>query len=327
MFQGGKEKNMKKIGTVVLTSLLIGVGVVSCGSTSSQATTSQNNYDVTKAIKVYTRDTSSGTREGFFEKINLKDAAKDNSLLVNGVIETSGNGDMKTKIQNDEYGIGYISLGSLDSSLNGLTYEGVKPTEENVLNGTYKLTRNFNYITRKDDSSVQGQIVKAFVAYMGTKEGKATIASESGIVSITSDDKSWDEIKANYPVCAQDNSKVTVYFGGSTSVDKICDALATEFSAKCGNFIANHNHTGSGDAYKYTQGSAKDDAAKLDIGFLSREIKLTDSEPASEGTYGKICVDAIVAVTNTKNPLTSITADDLNKIYTGAYTKWSDLIK
>ncbi len=320
---------MKKIGTILLTSLALGAGVVSCGTTtsSSQGGSTGSTYDTSKTIKVYTRDTSSGTREGFFEKINLKDAAKDNSVLVSSVIETSGNGDMKTKIQNDEYGIGYISLASLDSSLNGLTYEGVEPTEANVLNNTYKLTRNFNYVTRADDNSVAGQIIKAFVAYMGTKEGKATIASESGIVSTSSSDKSWDEIKANYPVCAQDNSKVTVYFGGSTSVDKICSALTTEFAAKCGNFIANHNHTGSGDAYKYTQGSAKDDAAKLDIGFLSREIKLTDSEPAAEGTYGKICTDAIVAVTNKKNPLTSITADSLNKIYTGAYTKWSDLIK
>lgn len=320
---------MKKFGTILLTTLAIGAGVVSCGTQTStgSSASSQAAYDTTKTIKVYTRDTSSGTREGFFEKINLKAASKDNSALVSGVIETSGNGDMKTKIQNDEYGIGYISLASLDSSLNGLTYEGVEPNEDNVLNGTYKLTRNFNYITRADDNSVAGQIVKAFVAYMGTKEGKATIASESGIVSTSSEDKSWDDIKANYPVCAQDNSKVTVYFGGSTSVDKICDALSKEFSAKCGNFIANHNHTGSGDAYKYTQGASKDDAAKLDIGFLSREIKLTSDEPAAEGTYGKICTDAIVAVTNKKNPLKSVTADDLNKIYTGAYTKWSDLIK
>jgi ABC-type phosphate transport system substrate-binding protein len=47
-------------------------------------------------------------------------------------------------LKNDIYGIGYISLASLESStLKGLTYEGVTPTQEHVLDGTYELTRNF----------------------------------------------------------------------------------------------------------------------------------------------------------------------------------------
>lgn len=71
--------------------------------------------------------------------------------------------------------------------------------------------------------------------------------------------------------------------------------------AKCGNFKPEHNHGGSGDAYKFTQGAEKDSTSKLDIGFLSRE--LNSSEVASENTAGLICVDAIVAVTNQKNPI------------------------
>ena len=44
---------------------------------------------------------------------------------------------MVESIKNDEYGIGYISLSSLkDSGLKGLIYEGIAPTEENVLNGS-----------------------------------------------------------------------------------------------------------------------------------------------------------------------------------------------
>lgn len=311
--------------------LMLGLTFTACGNTTSslESTGSSNQvtFDVSKNIKVYTRDTDSGTRDGFFTKIGLKNNVKSNEGLVNDIVTTSGNGDMVLKIKNDEYSIGYISLSSLEeSSLNGLKYDGVEPTEENVLSKSYELTRNFNYITRVDfDSDEKKQIVEAYVAYLSTKEAKATIIANSGIVKINSTDKSWNDIKANYPICEKDNSNITIKFGGSTSVEKIAKALSQEFASKCGNFKPEHNHGGSGDAYKFTQGEEKDSTSKLDVGFLSRE--LNSSETASENTAGLICVDAIVAVTNTKNPLKEITADDLKNIYTGTITKWSQIIK
>ena len=234
---------------------------------------------------------------------------------------------MVLKVKNDEYGIGYISLSSLEeSSLTGLKYEGVEPNEDNVLNGSYSLTRNFNYIIRNEfDSDTKKDIVNAFVAYMSTKEAKATIIANSGIVKLNKDDKSWDDIKANYPITNQDNSNITIKFGGSTSVEKIAKALSQEFASKCGNFKPEHNHAGSGDAYKFTQGEEKDSTSKLDIGFLSRE--LNSNEVAASNTSGLICIDAIVAVVNNKNSLTAITANELKDIYTGVITKWNQLIK
>lgn len=57
-------------------------------------------------------------------------------------------------------------MSSLDNkSLKGLFYEGVAPIEENVLNGTYTLTRNFNYIIRSEYSTPEKeQIIKAFLS-------------------------------------------------------------------------------------------------------------------------------------------------------------------
>ena len=37
-------------------------------------------------ITVYTRDTSSGTRDGFFTAIGFKDAVKENTELVEGLL-------------------------------------------------------------------------------------------------------------------------------------------------------------------------------------------------------------------------------------------------
>ena len=305
---------MKKF-LLILTLVLSTFSLMACG-------TKKNNDP---AIKAYTRDTTSGTRDGFFTTIGFDEAVKDNTVLVAGHVQASGNGDMISYLKNDEYGIGYISLSSLaNSTLKGLKYNDVEPNEVNVLSGDYKLTRNFNYAVRNEFATdAERKIVTAFVAYLSTKEGKATIKANDGIVLINDNDLSWDDIKAQHPITLEDNSGITIKFGGSTSVEKIAKALSAEFKLKCGNFDVEHNHTGSGDAYKRTQGSEKDAANKLHIAFASREFK--DTEALADGTYGKICTDAIVAVVNTKNSLTNVTNETLKGIYDGSITKWKEL--
>lgn len=283
--------------------------------------------DANASIKVYTRDTTSGTRDGFFTTIGFSEAKEDNEPLVEGYVEVASNGDMISAIKNDEYGIGYISLASLSTAgVTGLSFEGVAPTEANVLNSTYELTRNFNYITRSEYATTkEEQICEAFIAYLSTSDAKSTIQSKDGILAIASTDPTWDSIKANYPVCSEDNSAVTIKFGGSTSVEKIAKALSAEFALKCGNFVPEHNHTGSGDAYKRTQGTEKDGADFLNIAFASREFK-ADTEAAAANTSGKICIDAIVAVVNTANKkVTNVTAKELVEMYDGTITLWSEL--
>ena len=280
------------------------------------------------AISVYTRDTTSGTRDGFMTAIGYSAAKTDNSKLASGYIQVASNGDMISSVKNDVNGIGYISLSTLATSgVTGLSYEGVKPSEATVLDGTYKMTRNFNYIVRASYSDEKvGKIVEAYRAFLSTSDAKATMKQLGGILSIASTDPTWASIKANYPVTAEDNKAVTIHFGGSTSVEEMAKALSKEFSPLCGNFVAEHNHTGSGDAYKRTQGTDKDSASALDIAYASREF--SSSEPAVAGTTGKMCTDAIVAAINAKNTkITNITAASLKGVYSGTITKWSELTK
>lgn len=310
---------MKKI--LKLTSLLL---IVLCGLVGC----SNKEFNLKSEIKLYTRDTTSGTRDGFFTGIGLSEAKEDNApLKVNGLGTVESNGDMINSIKNDKYGIGYISMSSLaNSGLKGLYYEGVEPNEDNVINGTYTLTRNFNYIIRSEYANKEKeQIIEAFLAYLGTQEGKTTMQSEGGILEVKASDPTWDSIKVNYKITSQDNSKITINFGGSTSVSKMAQTLATEFSNLCGNVNFSHNYHGSGDAYKKTQGTDKDSTSYLDMAFASRDFKLDSSEQAAQGTYGTLCIDAIVAVVNLENTCTTITKDQLLKMYTGVYTKWNEI--
>ncbi len=324
-----RNKGMLSLGLLGMM-LLAGCGesVTSSVTSGTEGSSSVVVFDSAKKIVPYTRDTTSGTREGFMQKIGLSNASKDDSSLKTTVQQVTSNGDMVQKLAADEYGIGYFSHDSISDAkalgVKTLTYEGIEATEKNILSGSYTLSRNFNYCFAQETDSVRKLIVSAFVAYMGTSEGLTTVKSNGGVVEIKTTTPSWNDIKNTYDGIGDDHSNVTINFGGSTSVEKIAKALSADFKTRAGNFQANHNHTGSGDAYKSTQGANK---LSLDIAFASREFKVTDSEPLAEGTYGRVCVDGIVIGVQDQNPIENITGEQCLAIYSkeGTSEVWSDI--
>ncbi len=307
---------MKKLALLALSALAV-FGLSACGST-------EEGWDASSTITVYTRDTSSGTRAGFMGGIDFDDAAEDDSLLVDGFVIKDNTG-IFTSMKTDEYGIGYISLATLDETVKGLFFDGVEPTVANVINDTYGLKRPFNYVTRAMDdyaNDTEKDISMAFVAFMATTDG-ADIITNQGAVPLESTE-TWDDIKADYPVCEQDNSAVTIKFGGSDSIEKIAKALTEEFAPKCGDFVPEHDHTGSSDGFKRTQGSEKDGDNYKHIGFASRPFKA--EEAGETGTQGQLAWDAIVAIVHLDNEVSNVTAEDLKKIYSGEYTTWDELL-
>ncbi|MFA5007086.1 MAG: substrate-binding domain-containing protein [Candidatus Izemoplasmatales bacterium] len=310
---------MKRI-LLAMTVLIAAAALVACGST----TTTTEAFDASMSINVYTRDTTSGTRAGFMAGIGFAEAETDDSVLADGFIIKDNTGIL-TAMTIDEYGIGYISLSSVNTSVKGLYYNGVAPTEANVINNTYALKRPFMWMTRAAGdypSDTVEAIVNAFVAFLGTTDAGDIIAN-AGAISLPSS-TTWDSIKAQHDVCVEDNSGVTVRFGGSDSIQKVAQALTAAFMPKCGNFVAEHDHTGSGDAYKRTNDPAiKDTSVGKDVAFASRLFKSTETVPESQ--IGQLAWDAIVAIVHLSNPLSDVTAADLKAIYDGTSAKWSDV--
>lgn len=308
---------MKK-ATLFILAIMAVLTLSACGGTD------EDGFDASKTITVYTRDTSSGTRAGFMSGIDFSDAAEDDSLLVDGFVIKDNTGIL-TSMATDEYGIGYISLASLDSSVKGLYFDGVEPTIANVINDTYGLKRPFNYVIREDGdfgSVEEEQISKAFIAFLGTIDG-SDIISDKGAVPLDST-VLWDDIKDNYSICTEDNSSIIIKFGGSDSIEKIAKALSEAFAPKCGDFVPEHDHTGSSDGFKRTQGSEKDGDNAKHIGFASRPFK--DTEVGVDGTQGQLAWDAIVAIVHLSNELVAVTKMDLMNIYSGEYNTWNDTI-
>lgn len=310
---------MKKIFILVITFITV-FALTACEGTKE------------RTINVYTRDTSSGTRSGFMGYIGFDDAKSDDSVLVEG-FNTAGNDEIINAVKTDVNAIGYVSMSTLSSEFKAVQFNGVDATEANVLNGTYVMARNFNYMLRDsydfDNSGiVEGNeetiqlISEAWVAYIQTKTGKVTISGADGIVDITTGD-TWNDIKDSHQVCDQDNSSITIKFGGSDSVEKVARALSADFSAKCGGFITEHNHTGSSNAYKGLNGenSAPNDNLFIHIGFASREFKPEESALST----GVVARDAIVVVVHLDNEVKSLSPEQLKSIYKGEITTWNVL--
>lgn len=301
---------MKKMVALLMICTLLG----GCGSPNVE-------NGAGGQINVYTRDASSGTREAFEKAVGFT------GDLTDKAIEAASNGDMATKVGSDEYAIGYVSL-STDFNANQimpLQFEGVVPSEENVLNGSYMMQRPFAYTTRAADdfeNETKKELVAAFIDYLqNSSEGMLVVENAGGVVDKTKG-VPWAELAKNHPVVSQDNSNITIVTAGSTSVEKTIKSALESFQPMAGNFQFVMNQTGSGDGWKRVLGSEKDGANKADIGFASRSFKSEEdtSKALLSGTY---CQDAVVAVVNQNNStVNNLTKEQLYDIFTGTINNW-----
>lgn len=309
---------MKKLTVLWLSVLLLLAG---CSNNSNQTTPNS----ASNTINVYTRDSSSGTREAF-EK-----AGDFEGELTANAIEVSSNGDMATKVGSDENGIGYVSL-STDFAANNvspLNFEGVSPTEAAVLDGSYGMQRPFSFVTRASgdfDSDEKEKLVAAFVDFIqNSSEGLLVVEAAGGVVDKTQG-VAWAKLAVNHPIVNQDNSAMTIATAGSTSVEKTLKAALEAFSPMAGNFQFTMNQTGSGDGYKRVLGSEKEGANKADIGFASRAFKEKEEDVTAAMNSGVYCIDAVVTIVNAANTsVTNLTQEQIKAIFTAEITSWEEV--
>ena len=81
-------------------------------------------------------------------------------------------GKVKEKVKSDPNAIGYISFSGMDDFVNIVSVDGVEPTDENILNGSYKLSRFFTQIVKKQTCD---ELVKAWIDYVYSDEGRELI--------------------------------------------------------------------------------------------------------------------------------------------------------
>ena len=137
-------------------------------------------------ILITSRDSSSGTF-GYFKKrvVQLNGTAKENNYTQEALYLAS-NVSIREEVSVNENAIGYIGLGYLDDSVKAVDIigedasESVKPSIENVQNGSYPISRQlFIYVSDTDLTDLG----EAFLEYVTGEEGQA-IAREIGFVPL-----------------------------------------------------------------------------------------------------------------------------------------------
>ncbi len=132
-------------------------------------------------IIVVSREEGSGTRSAFEEILKLQEErdGKTYSLLANDALIAEGNGAVKSNIASKEAAIGYLSIGVMDSSVKGIKLDGAEPTEDNVVNGSYKLSRPFLMVTKGEATGD----TKDFIDWILSDDGQK-IVTEAGFIAV-----------------------------------------------------------------------------------------------------------------------------------------------
>lgn len=120
----------------------------------------------------------------------------------------------------------------------------------------------------------------------------------------------------------KDSGNTITIKGSDTMVHLVADWAEAYMAANPGMEIS-VNGGGSGTGIKaFINGTTDIAAASRD---MSAEEKEQAAKSGREPKEVKVALDGIAVIVNPKNPVGELTLEQLKKIYTGAYTRWSEL--
>lgn len=303
-------KAVKKLVTFGLAgamalSLLIGCGNGNSGNGGSGSSDGgSSGFDVSKEINVISREDGSGTRGAFIELFGIEqknEAGEKVDHTTEAAAITNSTAVMIQSVAGDTYSIGYISLGSMNSTVKAVQIDGAEATVENIKNDTYKIARPFNIVTKESVSDT----AQDFINFIMSAEGQAVI-EENGYISI-------DGAEA-YAGSAQ-SGKVVV--SGSSSVSPVMEKLKEAY------LKVNPDVTIEIQQSDSSTGVSNAIDGTCDIGMASRELKDSETEKGVSSTV--IAMDGIAVIVNNENEIGNLTSEQVMNIFTGNAVIWSDV--
>ena len=120
------------------------------------------------------REAGSGTRSGFEEIVDVKDACLYRQ-------ELSSTGDVIATVAQNPGAIGYASLASVKDTVKAVQVEGVTPSKDTVKDGTYAIQRPFVLVTK--EGVALSEAAQAFFDY-ATSPDAAPVITAAGVVPV-----------------------------------------------------------------------------------------------------------------------------------------------
>ena len=148
-----------------------------------------------------------------------------------------------------------------------------------------------------------------------TASAETTEATEE-TTEDTVEDTASGEAEATEEAPAADLSG-TISLAGSTSMEKLCEAMSESFMETYPGVTVTVEYTGSGAGLESLA------SGSVDIGNSSRHLK--DEEVAGGAVENVVAIDGIAVIVDPANSVSDIPADKLAAIYKGEITNWSEL--
>lgn len=287
---------MKKWKMLMLLAF-VGVGVVLTAC-------SKSNSSESKQISVVSREEGSGTRGAFIDLFGLeeKNSSGDTvDLTTANAIVTNSTSVTLTTVAGDDLAIGYASLGSLNDSVKVLKIDGTKASVETIKDGSYKISRPFNIVTKEDVSKA----AKDFINFILSSDGQA-IVEENGYIPLDNVDTYQASVTSGKVVISGSSSVTPV-------MEKLKEAYTKVNSGVTVEIQQSDSSTGITDTIDGTS----------DIGMASRELE--DSEIAQGVNSTVIAMDGIAVIVNKNNTIDNLTSEQVKSIFSGEITTWKEL--
>ena len=309
---------MKKFIALMAVTGMIASMTAGCGSSSDSsdntadgnadttADTASSDWDDTSDITIVSREDGSGTRGAFIELFGIEQKQDDGSkvdMTTTDAQITNNTSVMMTTVADNEYAIGYISLGSLDDSVKALKIDGAEATADNIENGSYKVSRPFNIAVKKD---LNNDVAKDFMSFIMSTEGQKVVADEKYIPVADVTDYAGTKPSGSCVV------------GGSSSVSPLMEKLIEAYKT------VNPDASIELQTSDSTTGMTSTIEGSYDIGMASRELK---DDEASELEATVIATDGIAVIVNKANTTDELSSDQVKSIYTGEVYTWDEVTK
>lgn len=300
---------MKKFLALTATVAMVASMAVGCGNSGNSDKTdgkAETEFDAANDISVVSREDGSGTRGAFIELFGIEEKDASGEKVDNTTEEaniTNSTSVMLSTVADNEYAIGYVSLGSLNDTVKALKVDGAEPTEENIKSGEYKVARPFNIATKGDVS----EVAQDFINFILSTEGQAVV-SESGYIAL-------DNVQAY----AGSKSTGKVSIAGSSSITPVMEKLKEAYLKVNPSAEVEIQESDS------TTGMTSVADGICDIGMASREVKEEELAKGLKATV--IATDGIAVIVNKANTLDDITSDQVKSIYVGDALSWDEIIK
>jgi phosphate transport system substrate-binding protein len=291
----------KKILTLALSTVAVASMLTGCGNGNDDKADKKGSEE----IAVVSREDGSGTRGAFIELFGIEEKDKDGNKVDKTTTSaqiTNSTSVMMTTVAENKAAIGYISLGSLNDTVKAVKIDGAEPSVDTVKDGSYKIVRPFNIVT-KDKMSKQAQDFQAFIM---SADGQK-IVEDNGYIKV-------DEKAAAYK---SNGAKGKVVVAGSSSVTPVMEKLKEAYQK------ANKDVTVEVQQSDSTTGVTNAIDGVCDIGMASRE--LADSETKKGVKATAIAQDGIAVIVNKDSEVADLTSDQVKGIFTGETTAWADI--